>query len=268
MTNFEQIISEQEGRPILGMAVHRYNPDFLEMMAMFGFKAVWIEMEHGLLRFDQAADLCRIASGLGLLSMIRIPVARRDTVSYASECGPDMIDVPMVESAQTARDLVHFAKYPPQGRRGFYCSSRAEGFAINESLQDIPQRVNSELALAVQIESQAGFEHVEEICSVPGIDAIFVGRGDLSLDLGVPGEIDHPEVSRITEEIMRIAKLNGKRIIIPGSPNSAAHWKAKGADLLFLASDTSCMTAGLRGNLDAVMQSYEQAASNHNHPGK
>ncbi len=260
MTKFERIICEQEGQPLLGMAVHRYNPDFLEMMALVGFKVVWIEMEHGLLRYEQATELCRIASGLGLLSLIRIPNAHRDTVCYAAECGPDMIDVPMVESPEMAQDLVHYAKYPPQGKRGFFCGSRAEGFALNESIEDMLHRVNRDLVLAVQIETQRGFEYAEEICSVPGIDAIFIGRGDLSMDLGVPGQIDHPDVLHMTEVIMRIAKRNDKRLIVPGPATSAAHWKSKGADLLFLGSDTSCLTAGLRQNFNEVVESYGNAA--------
>ena len=259
MTTFERAINEQDGRPLLGMALHRYNPDFLEMMALLGFKVAWIEMEHALLRFDQAADLCRIAKGLGLLSMIRIPNARRDTVAYAAECGPDMIDVPMVESNETARDLVAHARYAPQGKRGFFCSSRAEGFALNESIEALMQRVNRELALVVQIETRRGFENAQEICSVPGIDAIFIGRGDLSLDLGVPGQTDHADVTHMTEQIMLIARSNGKRLIVPGSPASAAHWAGKGADLLFLGSDTSCLTSGLRQHLNAVAESYENA---------
>ena len=78
MNRLQKAVKTNGGGPILGAAAYLYNPTFLEMAALMGFKAAWIEMEHTFLTMAQAADLCRIASGLGMLTMIRIPDARRD----------------------------------------------------------------------------------------------------------------------------------------------------------------------------------------------
>ena len=60
-----------------------------------GFDIVWFDMEHGFITFAEAENLCRIASGLGMLTLIRIPDARRQNVLKAAECGPDIINLPL-----------------------------------------------------------------------------------------------------------------------------------------------------------------------------
>ena len=77
MNRLQQALEKNGGGPILGAAAYMYNPTFLEIAALMGFQAAWIEMEHTLPTMAQAADLCRIASGLGMLTMIRIPDTRR-----------------------------------------------------------------------------------------------------------------------------------------------------------------------------------------------
>src|SRR5436305_11016315 len=102
---------KEQGAPLLGIAAYFYDPIFLEMAAKLGFRVAWIEMEHAFITFAQAADLCRIAHGLGMLSMIRIPDGRRENVLKAAECGPDIIDLPMVDTSEIAREFVRFARF-------------------------------------------------------------------------------------------------------------------------------------------------------------
>ena len=125
MNRLQQAITKNNGRPILGAAAYLYNPTFIEMAALMGYKAAWIEMEHTFTTFSEAADLCRIASGLGMLTMIRIPETRRETVLKAGECGPDIIDLPMANTPEILAELVSNARFPPDGVRGFFSVSRA-----------------------------------------------------------------------------------------------------------------------------------------------
>src|SRR5437868_13714571 len=116
---------KEHGSPLLGIAAYFYDPIFVEIAAKLGFRLLWIEMEHAFITFAQAADLCRIASGVGMLTMMRIPDSRRESVLNAAECGTDIIDLPMVDSPETAKELIRYARFRPAGERGYVNVPRA-----------------------------------------------------------------------------------------------------------------------------------------------
>src|SRR5258708_30561031 len=102
-----------------------YDPVFLEIAAHAGFKVIWIEMEHAPITFAEAADLCRMASGSGMLTMIRVPDSRRENILKAAECGPDILDVSMVDETWQMDEMLQYARVAPVGRRGYFGVSRA-----------------------------------------------------------------------------------------------------------------------------------------------
>src|ERR1700728_750200 len=134
MNRLHQAIARNQGKPLLGAALYFYDPVFLEIAAHMGFQVIWIEMEHAPISFAEAADLCRMATGTGMLTMIRIPDSRRESVLKAAECGPDIIDVPMADSPKQVADLVSYANSAPEGSRGFYSVSRALNYGIVDSV--------------------------------------------------------------------------------------------------------------------------------------
>jgi len=125
MNRLRQAVADNGGNTILGAAVYFYDPIFLEICAHLGYKAIWIEMEHGHITFAEAADLCRMAAGSGMLTMIRIADASRENVLKGAECGPDILDVPMIERPEQMRELRNYARFAPEGNRGFFSVSRA-----------------------------------------------------------------------------------------------------------------------------------------------
>jgi 2-keto-3-deoxy-L-rhamnonate aldolase RhmA len=245
MSRLDQAIAAQENKPLLGVSMHTYNPAFVEMAAMQGFRVLWAEMEHAMLSFREAADLFRIASGLGMLTFLRIPDTRRENVLRAAECGPDIIDVPMVNAPETAAELVRHARYQPQGARGFFGASRAVRYGMGGDIAEEQQRVNEALCLMIQVETLEAVERADELCGVPGIDAVFLGPGDLSVALGVTGQIGHPRVRETMERVIEVARAHGKRVAMVSAPGDAAEWGRKGADLVFCGSDIACMKTGL-----------------------
>src|SRR5260370_33783071 len=93
MNRLRKAVEQNGGRTLLGAALYFYDPIFLEVAAHLGYQAIWIEMEHAPITFAEAADLCRMASGSGMLTMIRIPDSRRENILQHAERGPDINDV-------------------------------------------------------------------------------------------------------------------------------------------------------------------------------
>lgn len=243
---------QQHGGPLFGAAAYLYNPAFLEMAALMGYKVAWIEMEHTFLTFAEAADLCRIASGFGMLTMIRIPDTRRETVLKAAECGPDIIDLPMANTPETLAELVRNAKFPPAGERGFFSVSRAVKYGLDGNVTDLQQDLNRELCLMAQIETKQAVDRIEELSSVPGIDSIFLGPADLSASLGVPGQTGHASVFEAAAHTIRVAKAHGKQVAAGVSVKDIPFWIGQGIDLLFCTNDLAAMKSGAQAAIDAA----------------
>lgn len=256
MNRLHQAIKDAAGRPLLGAALYSYDPIFLEIAAHMGFQVVWIEMEHAPISFSEAADLCRMAAGTGMLTMIRIPDARRESVLKAAECGPDIIDIPMVDTPEEVAELVRYAKFAPIGARGFFSVSRAIRYGIVENVPAEQQKLNTELTLLAQVETKEALERIEEIASVPEVD-IFIGPADLASSLGVPGQTSHPELLEAAGQIVRVARKHGKKVVTACAIPDFHHWLQLGVDLLFCTNNIACLKAGAQLALNAAEKAID-----------
>ncbi len=240
MNRLQKALAQNNGKTLFGAAVYFYDPIFLEICAHLGYKAIWIEMEHAPITFAEAADLCRMASGSGMLTMIRIPDTRRESVLKAAECGPDIIDVPMVEQPEQLHDLRQYARFAPQGERGYFSVSRAVNYGIVESVANEQQQLNNELCLLAQIETAAALERVDELASVPDI-SLFIGPADLAASLGHPGKTNHPEVQAACTRIVSAARKQGKLVATACAQSDYPFWIDAAVDLLFCTNDIACL---------------------------
>jgi 2-keto-3-deoxy-L-rhamnonate aldolase RhmA len=232
-----------EGSPLIGTSVSSFDPVFVEIVAALGFRVLWIEMEHATITFHQAEELCRIASGFGMLTLIRIPEVRRETVLKAAECGPDVICLAMVNSAEIAEEFVRHARYAPEGSRGWCTGSRAMRYGLTGAAEQ-RRRVNDQLCLTAQIETPEAVERAAEICRVPGVDAVFIGLGDLSASMGFVGQADHPAVLEAVDRVIGVAKSHGKLLAVPAKAADAGMWASKGVDVLICGSNIHFLRVG------------------------
>ena len=253
MTRLQQLLQQKKPGPLLGAAAYFYDPMFIEMCAYLGFSVMWIEMEHSQTTFAQAADLCRISQGCELLTMIRIPNASRENVLKGAECAPDIINVPMANSAHELHELKKYARFAPQGERGFFSVSRAVKYGTVSDVPAEQQKLNEELCLMAQVETAHALTNLEEICSVPGVD-IFLGPSDLAASLGVPGQTGHSKVQEAGELVVRTAKQHGKLVAVGSMPADYKIWVKAGVDILFCTNDTSCLRIGAQTILKQALE--------------
>ena len=249
MNKLEKKLAETGYRCLVGVAIQRYDPPFVEVAALLGFDAIWVEMEHEAISLDQAGDLCRIGSGMGLLTMIRVPNPGREAVLKSAELGPDILDLPMANAPETAAEFVRNARYAPLGTRGFFGSSRAMQYGVTASPRDQQLKINEDLCLLVQVETKEAVDCSADLAAVDGITGLFLGPGDLSSSLGLTGQTDHPLVRDSMLRTIAAAKGKGKIAAAACAPAEVPFWAEQGMNLLFCASNLSCEIAGARAVL-------------------
>lgn len=267
MNRLRQAVADNGGNTILGAAVYFYDPIFLEICAHLGYKAIWIEMEHGHITFAEAADLCRMAAGSGMLTMIRIADASRENVLKGAECGPDILDVPMIERPEQMRELRKYARFAPEGDRGFFSVSRAVDYGITDSVVAKQRRLNTALCLMAQIETVEGLHRLDDLAAVDDVD-LFVGPADLAASFGLPGQTAHATVQAAATEIVRAARKHDKCIASACAPADTAFWLSLDIDLLFLTNDVACLKKAASDTLEeARTMMRDRAARSAPHSG-
>lgn len=259
MNRLQRAVAKNGGKTLLGAAVYFYDPVFLEICAHLGYQVIWIEMEHAAITFAEAADLCRMAKGSGMLTMIRIPDTRRESVLKGAECGPDIIDVPMVETPEQMHDLRKYARFAPEGGRGHFSVSRAVNYGIVKSVADEQQILNTDLCLMGQIETSEGMDRLEELASVPDVD-LFVGPADLAASFGFPGQTSHPVVAAAARRIVAAARRHGKCVATACAQKDFPFWLDLGIELLFCTNDIVCLRQSARETLLAAQSLLAERA--------
>lgn len=232
-------------KPLVGVITKMNSPAYIELSGHLGFDLVIIDTEHGI---GGGADLdhhLRAADAAAVPAIVRVSTLNRTEIQHALDGGAAGVVVPQVESVETATQAVRLSQYPPFGDRGLATSTRAgrQGTAVTaEHLSD--SRKNT--VVVVQIESRAGVAKAEDILSVEGISAVWIGLSDLSLDLGQWGQYEHPVVAEAIETVLRAAKKTGVPLmVIADQEADGQRWSGRGAQVL-LVNLLSALTRGLR----------------------
>jgi 2-keto-3-deoxy-L-rhamnonate aldolase RhmA len=217
------------------------NPNLAYMLAQCGFDFFIIDNEHGSYSPETISDIIAASRGAGISTIVRIPEIRRETILKPLDCGAAGLLVPLVNTADQAKEIMRHAKYPPLGNRGV-ALSRAHSLYGRPKADAYLDQANKATFIAVQAETPEAIENLEKIASTPGIDAIFVGPSDLSVSLGIPGQITHPKE---VEAIGKVIDVCQKHHIIPGIHMSKLEtlkaWIQKGMRFVTFSSDVDLM---------------------------
>lgn len=180
-------------------------PTIVEAMGWTGFDFITIDGEHGPYgRADILASL-RALEGTPTLPMVRAPSHDPAHLKFLLDIGARTLLMPMVETADQAEAIVSATRYPPDGRRGFALMHRASRYL---SVEDYAHVANDGICIVAQLESPGAIERLDEIAAVPGIDAVFVGPGDLSAAMGLLGQPTHQDVmDAVADTAQRCAAL-------------------------------------------------------------
>jgi len=196
-------------RKFVGTILQFPCPEIVEMLGQAGYDYIIIDNEHSYATREQTLQMLRAAENAGIAAMVRIPDVEEDAVKKVLDMGFTAIRVPGVSTPDEAKRIVGYAKFAPEGERGACPYVRANGFGGEDPVA-FYKTANERLVIAVNIEGEQGVRNMEEIIRTDGIDIINVGRMDLSVAMGVPGQTRHPLVEDAVRQVSQMCAKYGK----------------------------------------------------------
>lgn len=189
----------QEGKPAVGTWLSLGNIIAARFLARAGFAWLTVDIEHTLVDWETATHMFASIADAGCTVLARVPSNRHENIKRALDNGAHGIVVPMVNTVEEAVKAVDAALYPPRGTRSVGGSVHALNFGTDAT--DYYAHADDELLIVLQCEHIQAVEHADEIFSVPGIDAIFVGPNDLAASMR--GRDGSPPSASATRQAMK-----------------------------------------------------------------
>jgi 2-keto-3-deoxy-L-rhamnonate aldolase RhmA len=232
----------REGSGVFGtMVVEFRQPSVMQLLSHAGFDFVIIDSEHGPFSMETVADLSRAARMHGVTPIVRIPEVSYSAVTRPLDAGAQGIMIPRVTNPTQVRNALSMMKYPPAGERGSVVGRGHTNF-LSGKIDEVTASANNESMIIVQIETRQALEQLDDILTLKGVDAALVGPTDLSVALGVPGEMNHPALVEAISKILGACQQHG---VVPAlhmnDIDLAVHWSRRGMRMVSFSAETSML---------------------------
>lgn len=253
----------KEGRPQYGFWLGLCSPVSAELCGLCGYDWLLIDGEHAPNDLSSLYAQLLAVSDTPSHPVVRLVEGNTALIKQVLDIGAQTILVPMVETAQQARDIVAATRYPPNGVRGVgtALARAARWNLVDNYFGD----VEKELCVLIQVESVRALQNLDEILQVEGLDGVFVGPADLAASMGHLGTPSHPEVvAAIDDAIARIRAAGKAPGILATSRALAKRYEEKGAQFIALGVDTLALAAAAR---DILRNHTHHTGADQNGPG-
>jgi 4-hydroxy-2-oxoheptanedioate aldolase len=213
-----------------------------ETMAHQGWDSLTIDLQHGVVDYQAAINMLTAISTTDTVPVVRVPWLEPGILMKMLDAGAYALICPMVNTREDAERLVAFTHYAPRGTRSF-----GPIRALLYGGADYPKHANDTIVVFAMIETKQALDNLDDIMSVKGLDAVYIGPSDLSLALGCTPTFDDvdPPVVEAIDRILARAKHHGLVAgIHNGSPEAALKRIEKGFQFVTVSSDARLMAAG------------------------
>lgn len=215
-------------------------PSTAEALGHCGFDFLVVDMEHVPVEMTDLANILRAIECTPAQAIVRLAWNDQVLVKRVMDAGARTLMFPFVENAEEARAAVSYTRYPPDGVRGVAAVHRGSRYGREP---DYLKRANDAVAVILQLETPGAVDRLPEIAAVPGVDALFLGPGDLSAAMGLIGQIGHADVQAKIAQAASLARAAGKPIGIVGpNPDMVGRFISYGYSFAAVASDMGMMT--------------------------
>jgi 2-keto-3-deoxy-L-rhamnonate aldolase RhmA len=252
MTSLKGLCSTRQ--PKLGHFIVEFaTPGIGHLLKEAGCDFALFDTEHSGFGFETIKSAIRYFEAAQLPAIVRVPSKAYDQVARAADMGAEAVMVPMVDTAEEARDLVSYLKYTPAGRRGVALGIAHDCYRGTGSVGERLAAANERTCLFAQIETTSGVENANAIAAVNGVDCLWVGHFDLSASLGIPGQFEHPEFLDAIAQVARACAAHGKALgrLVPDAA-TGVDYSAKGFDFLCWSGDVWALQAAVRSGIDSM----------------
>lgn len=192
---------------VFGGWVSYPDPAITETFGRAGFDFIAIDMEHTTISLEQAKHIITACQAEGATCLPRPVSHNNDYFKPLLEAGADGLIMQMVETPDHVRSLIDLAKFPPLGRRSFGVN-RAHGYGFD--FDRYVEEWNDASTLILQVESITGVENIDALLAFDEVDGVMIGPYDISGSLGVPGQINHPDVRNAARTVVEACARHGK----------------------------------------------------------
>ena len=220
-------------------------PSILTLLKAAGLDFARVDMEHSPFSMETVADMATLARALEFPLVVRPPEGNREWITRLLDSGVWNLHVPQVDTPEQAAEVAACARYAPLGVRGMY------GFGPHTEYHTLPPgehmaAANARVHVTVMLETRRAFERLDEIASVPGIDALTIGPTDLAQDLGVLGAPTQRQVlDQHRRRLVEAARKHGKAVaMLTDSMQGVREMIALGATIVNYSSDAAVLRAG------------------------
>jgi 4-hydroxy-2-oxoheptanedioate aldolase len=240
------------GDTLIGSFADLASPLAAELLGLAGLDWVVLDLEHGESTEADLLAMLYAVKTTPMTALVRVPSAERLRVGRALDLGAAGIMVPQLQSIDAVREAVTYLRYPPVGQRGVALRTRgADMGALGHG--DVARVVNDRIVGIIQIESPGTVRDVDAIAALEEVDVVFVGPADLSHNLGVPGQFDHPTYLGAIDAVVKACSAHGKAagILIYDAAALPRHVDL-GFRFIGLGSEGSYVSAGAKAMLAAA----------------
>lgn len=244
----------KEGEALHGCWLNLGSSLTAEIVGSAGFDWVLIDLEHGAGEEKDVLSQLQALEHTPTATIVRVEGFERQRIHRILDMGAEGIMIPHINNPEEAKKAAGGLHYPPVGNRGVAKMVRATDFGKNFS--DYYQNASENILGIIQIETVESLSHLDEIAATENIDVLFIGPGDLSMELGIYGQFDHPLFKDALKATVNAAQKAGKTAgILLFNPddyttyyNMGIRFIACGADMTFVTSGARTMAEKLSSN--------------------
>jgi 2-keto-3-deoxy-L-rhamnonate aldolase RhmA len=199
-----------KGEVSLGMGIRiSRTVDIAQAMQSCDYDWLFIDLEHSPIDLETACQLSVAALGVGIAPIVRVPHKQYWLATRVLDGGALGIVMPHVDTAAEAAEVVDHLKYPPAGHRSVAGGPPQLGFRAVPT-GEATAALNAATLVSVMLETPQAIAQADAIAAVPGVDVLLIGTNDLTMELGLPGQLGHPKVVAAYETVIAACRKHGK----------------------------------------------------------
>ena len=243
----------KRGQNVYGTCFTSISPGWPMVFKKAGLDFAFIDTEHTAVNRADMARMCQIMQAYGIAPIVRIPSPDPYLACQSIDGGAKGVIAPYLESVEQIRELVGATKFRPL--KGEILQKVLNGeHVLSLEMKTYLHNYNKGNICIANIESVPAMNKLDDLLSVPGLDAVFIGPHDLSISLGIPEQYDHPEFEKAVKHIIHTTRNKGLSIAIHFSlePKRQAKWVKEGVNIVVHSTDIALFSQKLNADMSAI----------------